>query len=120
MKDVGAVFVVAGGPELPARIQLDTGSSQIIYGAYKNDFFAGVALTKPRQTFGGLLNPDTYRKGWLTRRYDRMFTKAIATGDLNGDKVSDLLVGAPAGDGPRSAKGKIDDAGVVYLFLGKK
>jgi len=79
-----------------------------------------VALTKPRQTFGGLLNPDSYRKGWITRRYDRMFTKAIATGDINGDGVDDLLVGAPASDGPRSAGRKIDDAGVVYLFLGKK
>ena len=120
MKDVGGVYVVAGSKEMPARIGLADSSREVIYGAYKNDFFAGVALTKPRQTFGGLLNPDSYRKGWITRRYDRMFTKAIATGDINGDGATDLLVGAPASDGPRSAGRKIDDAGVVYLFLGKK
>lgn len=120
MKDVGAVFVVAGQKEMPARINLDDSSSQVIYGAFKNDFFAGVALTKPRRTFGGMLNPDSYRKGWITRRYDRMFTKVIATGDVNGDGAADVLVGAPAGDGPRGAGKKIDDAGVVYLFLGKK
>jgi hypothetical protein len=120
MKDVGGVFVVAGSKEMPARIELAEASREAIYGAFKNDFFAGVALTKPRQTFGGLLNPDTYRKAWVTRRYDRMFTKAIAMGDINGDGAADLLVGAPASDGPRSAGKKIDDAGVVYLFLGKK
>lgn len=120
MKDVGGVYIVAGSKNVPARVEIVDSSREVIYGAFKNDFFAGVALTKPRQGFGGLLNPDNYRKGWITRRYDRMFTKAIATGDINGDGVADLLVGAPASDGPRSAGRKIDDAGVVYLFLGKK
>ncbi|MDA2933129.1 integrin alpha [Acidobacteria bacterium AH-259-D05] len=123
MKDVGGVFVQYGAKDLRPAFNLRNGGSEMIFGAYKNDFFGGVALTKQRKKdwfFGGLLNPDTYRKGWMSKRYDRFFSKSIAAGDVNGDGVVDLLVGAPAADGPRSIRQKIDDTGAVYLFLGKK
>ncbi len=120
MKDVGAVFVVVGRPDLPGVMDLESHSQEIIFGARKNDFFAGVALTKPRRGFGGLLNPDSYRKAWVTRRYDRFFSRAITSGDINGDGLADLVIGAPAADGPITIARKIDDAGVVYVILGKR
>ena len=40
------------------------------------------------------------------------FGAAIATGDVNGDGVTDLLVGAPRSDAP------VSDAGSVCVFLG--
>ncbi len=42
------------------------------------------------------------------------FGWALASGDVNGDGVSDLIVGAPGED----ALGIISDAGTVYVFLG--
>ncbi len=120
IKDVGAVFVVAGSSELPKVVDLETQSRRVVFGARKNDFFAGVALTKPRTGFGGLFNPDSYRKAWVTRRYDRFFSRAICVGDINGDGVADLIVGAPAADGPATLARKIDDAGAVFVLLGRK
>jgi hypothetical protein len=119
MKDVGAVFVCYGGKALPKTISLESKFDAVIFGAYKNDMFAGVALTKPRRG-DTIFSPSTYRKAWMTRRYDRFFSKALAAGDINGDGVADMILGAPAGDGPRGQGQKIDDAGVVYVVFGKK
>ena len=121
MKDVGAVFVVYGGKGLPKQVDLQTGADEVIYGAAKNDFLAGVALTKPRKKEGlfGLMSPDAYRKAWMTIVYDRFFSKAVTAGDINGDGITDLVVAAPAADGPGATE-KIDDAGAVYIFFGKK
>jgi len=121
MKDVGAVFVIYGGNGLPRQLDLQTGADEVVYGAAKNDFLAGVALTKPRKKEGlfGLMSPDAYRKAWMTIVYDRFFSKAISAGDLNGDGIADLVVGAPAADGPGATE-KIDDSGIVYIFFGKR
>lgn len=45
------------------------------------------------------------------------FGKSITTGDFNGDGVADILVGAPAFDGPGGTR---VDAGAAYLFFGHK
>ena len=42
---------------------------------------------------------------------------AIATGDINGDGIADILSGAPEGDG---YKDKHKDAGEAYLIYGRK
>lgn len=39
----------------------------------------------------------------------------LAAGDINGDGVADLVVGAPTGDGPDNAR---DGAGEVYVLFG--
>jgi hypothetical protein len=44
------------------------------------------------------------------------FGSSLATGDVNGDGVADLIIGAPYGDGFGNKK---DDAGEVYVILGK-
>lgn len=122
LDDVGAVFVTYGGRALPAAIDLSDQFQEAIYGASSNDFFAGLALTKQRAKdsfFGGLANPDSYRKAWMSKQYDRFFSTAVAAGDLNGDGVDDLCIGAPTADGPTAVE-KIDDAGVVYVIWGRK
>lgn len=122
MKDVGAVLVRYGAGDLPGNIALPSGADLVIYGATPNDFFGGVALTKRRKSdgFGGLLNPNSYRKAWMTTVYDRFFSKAIAVGDVNGDGVGDLVAAGPAADGPGTQTQKIDDVGAVFVVLGKR
>jgi hypothetical protein len=41
---------------------------------------------------------------------------SLATGDINGDHLSDLIIGAPGGDGYRE---KTPDAGETYLIYGR-
>ncbi len=43
------------------------------------------------------------------------FGASVATGDLNGDGIADLIVGATDADGPRKERA---NAGQVYVFLG--
>lgn len=43
------------------------------------------------------------------------FGASVATGDLNGDGIADLIVGATDADGPRKERA---NAGQVYLFFG--
>ncbi len=42
---------------------------------------------------------------------------ALATGDINGDDIADMLIGAPAGDGYKNAS---ESAGETYLIYGRK
>ncbi len=119
-EDVGAIFVTYGAATPPTSIDLADAPSVSIYGSHPNDFFGGLALTKERMKdsfFGGLANSDTYRKAWRSKQYDRFFSSAVAAGDMNGDGLAELCIGAPAADGPRKVE-KIDDAGAVYLFWG--
>ncbi len=43
------------------------------------------------------------------------FGASVATGDLNGDSIADLIVGATDADGPRKERA---NAGHVYVFFG--
>jgi hypothetical protein len=42
---------------------------------------------------------------------------ALATGDVNGDGLADILIGARFGDGPGNSR---EDSGEVYIVLGKR
>ncbi|HSP56456.1 MAG TPA: hypothetical protein VLS25_12815, partial [Dehalococcoidia bacterium] len=42
---------------------------------------------------------------------------ALVAGDVNGDGLADLLIGARFGDGPNNSR---EDAGEAYIILGKK
>jgi len=57
-------------------------------------------------------NPDYLIKG--ADESDRA-GRVLAGGDVNGDGTSDLLVGAPGGDGPSNGK---RDAGQVHIIFG--
>jgi hypothetical protein len=42
--------------------------------------------------------------------------RALASGDLNGDGIDDLIIGAPAADGPDNIRA---NTGEVYIFYGR-
>jgi len=88
--NVGEVYVFFGGPSLASTAVRDlrTSSADVtIFG------------------WGGLPN---------TPSPDQMGT-ALAAGDVNGDGLADIVVGAPGVSGP---DGKRDQAGAVYVFFG--
>ena len=120
--DVGAVFVVRGGKDLESALDLNDEVDHGIFGAYGGDFFGGLALTKERSKdmfFGGLANVDIYRSAMKTKVYDRMFSKSLAAGDINGDGYADLCIGAAHADGNRRLE-KVNDAGAIYVLLGNE
>ncbi|MCH7484686.1 MAG: FG-GAP repeat protein [Chloroflexi bacterium] len=64
-------------------------------------------LAEPGGTLFTVLTPDP---GDL-----RTTGSNLAAGDINGDGVADLVVGAPGADGPGNSR---DDAGEVYVLFG--
>lgn len=83
----GAVYVFRGGPALPAVIHLDTVDD------------GGRPLLLARVTGH--------------RNLDRFGSSVVATGDVDGRGVADLLIGAPW------ANGRVPIGGTVYLFHGE-
>ena len=116
--DAGAVYVVYGRGHAPETIELTEHYAQVIYGAYRNDFFGGMVL-RSHALVPFLFDPSTYRRTLTSPFFAKFFSKSISAGDVNGDGVADLAVGAPGADGPRSVARKIRAAGAVYLFLSK-
>jgi hypothetical protein len=103
MLDVGAVYVVSGQGRATGRTRLHDAFSKAFFGFHEGDYFGGV-LGEPV---------------WSSSRYDRVFSPSLATGDFNGDGITDLAVGAPGADGARSVGDATDDAGAAYVFLGR-
>ena len=85
--NAGELYVVFGGPALPPQIDLATslGDAMVMYGAD-----------------GGGASPD--RLG-----------EEIVPADVNGDGITDLLVGAYRADGPRNSR---FDGGEAYVVFG--
>jgi hypothetical protein len=116
--DIGAVYIKYGRRDLNAIINLEKDYDTVIYGAFRHDFLGGLALIKLKAfDFKGMAD---FRKGYESKVYDRFYSKSMAAGDFNGDGIADAAVAAPLADALRTADMKIDDAGAVYLFFGKR
>lgn len=88
--NVGEVYVFFGGSSLagaPVRDLRSSSADVTIYG------------------WGGLPNAKSPDQAG----------SAVAAGDVNGDGLADIVVGAPGVSGP---DGKRDQAGAVYVFFG--
>ncbi len=96
---VGARFAGPG-----AQAQSGEGEAYVIYGRPDLGGTVDIALRAPDVTVTG------------ARRGDYLGI-ALASGDVNGDGLSDLMLGASGADGSMNTRG---EAGAVYVILGSK
>lgn len=91
---------------------------------YDNDGFDDIFIGAPRSEFGGTLNRGQvfFGRGPDLKSFEGLdppgltsgawFGSAIASGDINGDGVKDVAVGAILGE-----VNGLADAGLVYVYL---
>jgi len=100
----GVADLVIGAPfgDGPRGERTDTGEAYMIFGGGHLPRVIELASISADVTLFGADPQD-------------QLGSTLTTGDLNGDRVSDLLVGAPGGSGPSNLRGS---AGEVYLVYG--
>jgi hypothetical protein len=86
----GEVYVIFGSRDLAGRT-IDVAKNE-----------QDVTITPPPHSLGGGLS---YGQGW------------VAAGDVNGDGIGDIIVGAYNADGPSKRQSR---AGAIYLVFGSK
>lgn len=104
---VGDIVIGAPLADGPGNTRGKGGEVYILYGPFQSDMtidLGGAFITGlgPTTIFGSDSGDQ--------------FGSSIAIGDVNGDSVDDILVGAPYADGFNNRK---DDVGEVYVILGR-
>ena len=99
-----------------ADLNLD-GTRDLVVGATKDDGDAGSAHSMIMDTDGLVLNTektrDSYARFWTTLKSTDLFGSSLTSlGDLDGDGVPEVAVGAPGDDDGEAG------AGAVYIFSG--
>jgi hypothetical protein len=99
--------IVIGAPYVDgaAGSKTDAGAVYVVYG--RDEMPEVIDLRVERHPHTSIFGADSA---------DRLGS-AVATTDANGDGLSDILIGAPGGDGPGNAR---PDAGDAYLIYGKE
>ncbi len=135
--DSGEAYVIFGSSELPATIDLAAGDQDItIYGAAPNDQlgFAGILADVNGDGFDDIVlgAPFVRREGvddqdsvldMAQNEFDVAIFGAeefdevgdmVAAGDVNGDGIGDIIIGAEAADGPGNERSVAAEVYVVY------
>jgi hypothetical protein len=104
---IGDILVGASRGDGPGNGRSDaSGEAYVIYGLA---FSVGTAID--------LNNPEAYQVViYGEETYDSL-GYAVSSGDVNGDLVADLLIGAPYAYGPSNTR---SEAGEAYLVLGRR
>jgi len=110
-----SVFVgqASGVPAQLASVPGTTAAAGDLNGDGFSDLVVGDSTALTVSAFAGSASSLTLIPGWtLSGPANSEFGARVATGDVNGDGISDVLVGAPGFDG------SFTDQGGVSLFLG--
>ena len=86
----------------------DRGASYVVFGS-EAGFSAQLDLTKLDGSNGFVING--------INRYDRSGTSVSSAGDVNGDGIDDLIIGAPNAD---SGSSTYNDEGETYVVFGSE
>ena len=90
------------------------GAADLIIGAPEDDTAgtkAGAAFVAFGPDYGTISLQNTYAK-WVGAGPDHSAGAALACGDINGDGLSDILIGAPGEDSAGA------ETGAAFLVLG--
>ena len=98
----GRTDAIVGGRFAAAGDQLAVGKAYVFYGRPDLSGIVDMAAAPPDVTITGSDAGD-------------FFSVALATGDVNGDDIDDLLIGAAGGAGPKEDR---KSAGEVSVVLG--
>ena len=111
VNDDGLVDIVAGAPFAGRQPGSPVGGPRTtlgeVYVVFGSRTLAGrVSVGQDQQDFT-LVGKEAFGE----------FGDSVASGDVNGDGIADIIVGAEAADGPDGGR---QNAGEVYVFLGSR
>ena len=96
------LIVAAFRADIPGNAREDGGEVYVIFGSPSLNGVLDFASASPDVTVTAADNEDE-------------LGGAVASGDVNGDGIDDLLIGAPRADGPDNSR---RGAGEAYVFFG--
>ena len=97
------LLVAAGFADGPANSRPDAGEAYLFLGPFNPGEQRDAAADQDATIYGADAGDGLGR--------------AVASGDLNGDGIDDIVLGAPFADGPENAR---TDAGETYVILGSQ
>jgi hypothetical protein len=95
----------APGGDGPDDRRLESGEAYILYGKPSGEF-------APSFNTDGIPGPDVILYG---ENFNDLLGSGLAAGDINGDGIDDLIVGAPGGGGPTNGA---DNKGELSIIFG--
>jgi hypothetical protein len=98
------LLIAAPGGDGPDDRRKDCGEAYIIYGKDKASFV-------PSLNTDGIPGPDVVIYG---RDPGDLLGSGVAAGDVNGDGIDDIILGAPGGDGPTNGYDAVGEVVIIY------